>query len=239
VALGINPEKTIAWIGDFPLIHFFTTRKFGNVAQKYGTLEAAKLEGEIQKAVGSEVYSRIHLIPYGDKIWFDDIGKSFKYLQRFGQGVILKRSSDFIHVITLYVGDCYPILITDAKYTIMGILHGGYKQLKHRIVKKAIQLIQTKFKIELSSIILGIGPGIKECCYRTKLLRKANLLQMILDQAQESGVKQIFVAGVCTYCTKLEGEEDYLFFSHQRARRQREPEGRFAAVLTSRLIGSG
>jgi len=234
VALGINPEKTIAWIGNFPLVHFFTTKKFGNVAQRYENPQTEQLEEEIRKLTGGVEYSRIHLVPHGKEILFDDVPKRFEYLQQFGQGIIIKRDSNYIHVITLYVGDCYPILITDREYEIIGILHGGYRQLKYKFVEKIIQLICEKTKIEPESLILGIGPGIKRCCYR------ADLLRMIIAQALRSKVQQqnIFIAGTCTCCTKLEPNE-YLFFSHRRSKQQKESEGRFAAVLTSLLKGSG
>ena len=231
MALGINAEKTIAWIEEFPLSHFFTTKRFGNVARKYGPIDATRLEAEIQRFVGKE-YSRIHLIPHGKDICFMDADKSFQG-NPSAQGVILRRNPEFTYVLTLYPADCYPILLTDSRYKIIGLLHGSWKQLKQKIIERAIALIQTETKLDPQSIIVGIGPGIKKCCYHK------DLLAMILKQVDKYKIEKVFIAGTCTYCTKLEGEEDYLFFSHRRSKVLPEPEGRFAAVLTSQLIGSG
>lgn len=230
MALGINSEKTIAWIGEFPLIHFFTTKKFGNVASRYGEVDLTRLEEQIQKLAG-EKFSRIHLMPYGNEVLIEKNSKiTFHYLQRYGQAIFVKQVPETVQVLTIYPADCYPLFFTTSDYSVLGLIHGSFQQLKSKVIERAMQVVPKRLRIEPATFVVGIGPGIKKCCY------KVDLLEMILQQLERAGIKKIFIAGTCTSCTKLEGEEDYLFFSHRRSKKLK---GRFAAVLTSKPVGSG
>ena len=146
-----------------------------------------------------------------------------------GNAVItLERSA----VLSLFPADCYPIFLTDKTNSFVALIHGSLAAVKKgRIVERTIEVARGQSGAWPDELIVGIGPGIKDCCYKRGWLKKKkiDLLRMILKQGEGIPAENFFIADACTACG--EWKEDYLFFSHYRSRTQHEPEGRFGAFV--------
>lgn len=141
--------------------------------------------------------------------------------------------------------DCVPILFYDPGRSVVGIAHAGWKGTLRKVAQTTVEAMHREFGSRRQDIFAGIGPSIGPDHYQigedvirevqkvfperaSSLLRsgedgvkldlwKAN--QLILE---ESGVKEIEVAGICTACHL----EDW--YSHRAERGQT---GRFGAVI--------
>lgn len=161
-------------------------------------------------------------------------------------------------VLELCPADCHPIIITNRDKDFLALIHGGYKALEKDLIKKAKPekvvpyLASGKKDINPETVGVLIGPGIRDCCYQFDLLkllgvglskrwrsfinwkkRSLDLLGFIIDELKRVEIpeKNIIYSDVCTSCSKR-NEEDYLFFSHRRAVRTGEKEGRFLALAS-------
>ena len=232
--LRIDPARKISFLEGFPsthLVHFFTLKALGNLAQKYG-MEAKQNQGKVWfylEEMGLSPEHWIHLVPSRDPSMIiisrpEEIPsekRSFK-----GNAVItLERNT----VLSLFPADCYPVFITDRAYSFLALIHGSLAAVKKGIVERTIDvLLESESDTGLEELIVGVGPGIGKCCYQRRF-RKIDLLEMILQQLPGIPEKNIFTAGICTACSKW--NDDYLFFSHRRSQLTGEPEGRFGAFV--------
>ncbi len=225
--LRIDTERKIAFVEGFPLIHLFTLRSFGNMAVKYG-LEAKDHQKKVWsylEEMGLRKENWIHLIPSKDpgKI----VLSPNKGTDVFANAVIVFQQGV---VLSLFAGDCYPIFVTDKTHSFLALIHGSEAALRRgRIVQRTIKDTSFASGARPDDLVVGIGPGIKKCCYK-RGLKRVDLLGMILEQMGEIPEDNIFIAGVCTACSKW--ENDYLFFSHRRSKKTGEPEGRFGAFVS-------
>jgi len=229
--LRIDPERKISFIDGFPLAHFFTLQSFGNTAKNFGPeAEQNQLKAWLYlKKMGLSPKNWIHLIPSKDpsRIVISKPEEALSQIRTFkGNAVIsLERNA----VLSLFPADCYPIFITDKTYSFLALVHGSLAAVrKGRIVERTIEAARLESDAWPDELIIGIGPGIKECCYK-RGMKGIDLLETILRQLEEIPRKNIFIADVCTACGKR--KDDYLFFSHQRSKKTKEPEGRFAAFV--------
>ena len=126
--------------------------------------------------------------------------------------------------------DCLPIVICDALYPMVSIVHAGWRGTKKKIVMKAI-LAMEALGSKRDSMIALLGPSIGPCCYEVKGdiyaifqdngfpghifhnhnnslfldLRKANTWML-----EAGGIKKIYALNMCTHCN------DGLFHSFRR-----------------------
>ncbi len=64
--------------------------------------------------------------------------------------------------------DCLPILVTDKKGLIHGVIHAGWRGLRKRVIGKTLNLINRKFGIGPSNLRIYIGPHICVFHYEVK-----------------------------------------------------------------------
>ena len=76
-------------------------------------------------------------------------------------GFITKKKNIVLGIIT---ADCYPVFFYDPKRLVIGILHAGYKGIIERIVVHMLDVLGDMGCIA-EDIIVGVGPGIGQCCY--------------------------------------------------------------------------
>lgn len=120
-------------------------------------------------------------------------------------------------VLVIKTADCLPILFYCPKEKKVAAIHAGREGLIKGIIEKTIEL----FKFP-SSLIVGIGPHIRDCCYYLrgkakkyekvskfdKYIKKRNkkiyfnLTQMAIDKLLKSKVKKenIEDSKICTFC---------------------------------------
>lgn len=65
----------------------------------------------------------------------------------------------------VFTADCMPILLWEEKQRLIGALHAGWRGAAKKILSRAIELMQSRWKIKPSNIHLSIGPHIQNCCY--------------------------------------------------------------------------
>ena len=128
--------------------------------------------------------------------------------------------------VAVSVADCLPILIADPERRAVGAVHGGWRSLAGGIVENAIQAMTRTFDTNPRDLVVGIGPGIRPCCFEVgsevidafaaagyaAAARVAtpsaaakpycNLAAVARAQAVRSGVPDSAVAdvGLCTRC---------------------------------------
>ncbi len=67
--------------------------------------------------------------------------------------------------VAVSVADCLPILIADPERRAIGAVHGGWRCLAGGIVENAIQAMTRLFDANPRDLVVGIGPGIRPCCF--------------------------------------------------------------------------
>ena len=80
--------------------------------------------------------------------------------------------------LTITVADCLPIFIYDPENEIVGLVHGGWRNLAGNILALTIKKMTENFGSISGDILAGIGPGISQCHFEVKedLLREFKIL---------------------------------------------------------------
>lgn len=152
--------------------------------------------------------------------------------QTFGCDAMVTRDKGV--VLFMLTADCFPVVVYDIKK--VALVHLGYKNA-------GVGLIQKVLKMFDKDISVFVGPGIRRESYIFEdvvqkddpqwqpFLEKTSdgkwmvdLAGFIRKQTGEMGVTNIEDCGIDT-------AKDLNYFSHYRAVRSREPEGRFATVV--------
>ena len=128
--------------------------------------------------------------------------------------------------VAVSVADCLPILIADPERRAVGAVHGGWRCLAGGIVENAIQAMTQAFDTNPRHLVVGIGPGIRPCCFEVgsevieafaaagyaeevRVATQSASARLYFDlaavaraQAVRSGVPESAVAdvGLCTRC---------------------------------------
>jgi len=149
--------------------------------------------------------------------------------------------------VTLFMrfADCVPILLHDPKKNVVGVVHAGWQGTVKKILREAIQAMQTVYGSKPADVLPGIGPSIGPDHYeigpdviervRGSFNGDADALLQARDghihfdlwaanrlTLEQAGVGQVEVAGLCTACHP----EDW--YSH---RAQKGKTGRFGALI--------
>lgn len=61
--------------------------------------------------------------------------------------------------------DCLPIIIADPDGSTASVIHAGRRSTELAITAKTIELLAGRFNCDPSKLKVGIGPGIRRCCY--------------------------------------------------------------------------
>jgi polyphenol oxidase len=123
----------------------------------------------------------------------------------------------------MVVGDCFPVVIFDPTKNMLAMVHCGRSGIEGKIVNRVIERLSDK-GVNASNLVVKIGPGIRKESYVVDE-QHIDLLGLLMKQLDECGVKSenIEDCGIDTY-------EDTNYFSHYRAKRNNQSEGRFGVV---------
>ncbi len=132
--------------------------------------------------------------------------------------------------LTITVADCFPLYFYDPIQKIVGLAHAGWRGVGRNIVKNVIRAFVKSFSSKPKDILLGIGPGIRQCHFTVKqdvaqqvlkaepeaagglraheqfIEKKSDneyaidLEGIIMEQARNEGVVNIEASRACTYC---------------------------------------
>lgn len=154
------------------------------------------------------------------------------YIKLETDGLISQNPGQILAVKT---ADCLPVLIFNPKKKMVAAIHAGRQGLRKGILQETIAKMGYA-----SSLIIGIAPHIKKCCYsfalQDKRLWKENardpfwedyiqkkdntlyldLTQVAIDQLEKLGVQQknIEISEFCTFCAQKR------FFSARARKKQ-------------------
>ena len=133
-------------------------------------------------------------------------------------GLITKDKDIFLCIFT---ADCMPIFMASKDYSVVAIVHAGWRGLAGGIIKKTTTKFLEVFSISPKDIVVYIGPHILQCCYQVG----ADLIQTFnrpLDehyfslsfeaqqQFKKLGVKTFYSNNYCT-C-----HENEMFYSYRK-----------------------
>lgn len=126
-------------------------------------------------------------------------------------------------LIGIQVADCVPVLLSDTKKSVLGVVHAGWRGTAAELLKKTINSMCDKFSSVPEDIKIALGPSIRLCCYHVGYDVLESVIKATgsgdyhnkktdaycLDlatankyQAISSGIpeKNIWMSQECTYC---------------------------------------
>jgi YfiH family protein len=137
--------------------------------------------------------------------------------------------------VVVRTADCVPVLMYDRRRKAVAAVHAGWRGALAGIVPKTIELMVTRFAIQLDDLRVSIGPSAGPCCYEVdeavleplrsgrsdwaSLLRddrgskaRLDLKALARRQIAETGIRaeHITSVNVCTVCHPV------LFYSYRR-----------------------
>ncbi len=147
-------------------------------------------------------------------------------------------------VLFLMTADCLPAVLYDPMQKVLALAHLGWKPTNEKLLKKVIQILEKDFHSQPKDILVTIGPGIQKESYKLVSRREemtpewdlflqelpsgeiaVDLVGYNLAQLKELGV---LPTNISTSLIDTAVNKEY--FSHYRAVRTEEPEGRFATI---------
>lgn len=232
------------------LIRGFSNAGYGNMSFKWCTSAEVKINRlnflsalslNPQKGVTSELVHGDHVARVDESLaGFGILELNYK-LQ--ADGLITNKPGLFLmHV----VGDCASITLYDPEHNAIGLAHSGWRGTNLHLPEKIVQRMKEEFGTDPDKLRIEIGPSIHKCCYAhvdhavlrlpewKQYLQKdnfnnwhVNILQFILDQLINSGVRPAFIStsDICTAHSPG-------FYSNYRDKKNGEAhEKRFAAII--------
>ena len=82
-------------------------------------------------------------------------------------GLITNQENVFLMIKT---ADCFPVLFFDPKNKAVGAVHVGWRGAIEKIFLNTLLKMIDQFGSNPKDIVVGIGPGIKACCFKHKNL---------------------------------------------------------------------
>ena len=124
-------------------------------------------------------------------------------------------------ILCIFTADCMPVFLASRDYSVVAMVHAGWRGLAGGIIESATIRFLEDFGISPQDIFAYIGPHISKCCYRVgDELKKAfnrpteeeffSLSQEAQSQMKKLGIKRVFVNSHCT-CHEYE-----MFYSYRR-----------------------
>jgi len=123
--------------------------------------------------------------------------------------------------LAVFTADCMPVFMTSRDYSVIALVHAGWRGLAGGILESALISFKKDFGILPQDVFTYIGPHISKCCYEVGSdVKKAfdvpesekylSLSEQAEKQLRSFGVKRVYLN---ENCTCHEGE---LFFSYRR-----------------------
>ena len=69
--------------------------------------------------------------------------------------------------LTVFSGDCLPILYYDPVRRVVGAAHAGWRGTAAGIAARTVETMRSRFGCRPEDILAAIGPGISQCCFET------------------------------------------------------------------------
>ncbi len=234
------------------LVYSFSTVADGNMSFKWG--EGREVEANKERFLGSlgiPLASCVQMQILDDAVVREvapgEAGVSLRKDHVLEADALVTDKKDIF--LFLVIADCLPAIFFDGKKSVVSLAHLGWKSTDKRLAPAVVAFMEGHYGSSPADIVVRIGPGVKKESYRfpNPLQKELNagwkpFLDYSADgftaidlagynrrQLIDAGVREenILVSDVDTITSRD-------FFSHYRARRTGEREGRFAAVAGMR-----
>lgn len=144
----------------------------------------------------------------------------------------------------LLTADCVPLTLYDPEHHAIALVHLGWKSTDLLLAHSAVRAMEREFTTNASDIVASIGPCISATSYvQRDVIQKSkpawapylhdtdtgtaiDVPGYVIDQLVAAGVPRIHISA-----PTVDTATDLHYFSHYRAVRTGEPEGRFATVV--------
>ncbi len=214
---------------NFPELHYGISERKDGSMRIIGKAEQDKfVQGNRQRFLESRSIKGKVVVPrlmHSNNVVIvtqDNFSKTFE-----ADGFITSSSSVFL---TITVADCFPLYFYDPVQKVIGLAHAGWRGVGKNIVKNIVKMFVNSFNSKQKDILLGIGPGVRQCHFMVKqdvaqqflkaepeaagglrayeqfIEKKGdgeytiNLEGIIMEQAKNEGVMNIEASRACTYC---------------------------------------
>lgn len=161
------------------IVHFFTTKKCGNIAFHVNDNEESVINNHIKIAKDFH-YNHNKLIwmkqIHSDKVEIINSENNFTNVPICDALITDKKNVP----IMVMVADCTPIILYDYKNQLISVIHAGRKGAFENIVSKTVKTMQKNYQSNIKNIIAILGPSIKSCCYEVgeEINEEAKKLQL-------------------------------------------------------------
>jgi YfiH family protein len=156
----------------------YSTRRFGNMAFKYGeTEEVVSNRKGFMKAVGVNIKNSVFMRPNHGKA-IEIVDSSHKGRGAYAAGTSVGPADAMITfekgvALGLNSADCVPLIMTTKTADVLALVHAGRVGTDARIAKTTIRKIAS-YGIKPADLIVGIGPAIQKSCYKLEYLETTN-----------------------------------------------------------------
>ena len=231
------------------LVHGFSTIADGNMSFRWGKEEEViKNKQKFLESLGVHPASCVQMQVLDDavvrEITPEEAGISLEKDHVLEADALVTDRKDLF--LFLVIADCLPMIFFDRKRSVVSLAHLGWKSTDQKLAPAVVGFMKEHYGSCPADIVVGIGPGVKKGSYRfpnplQRGLRKE--WELFLDhstagftaidvvgynrrQLIDAGIREenISVSDVDTITSRD-------FFSHYRAQRAGEKEGRFAAAV--------
>ena len=205
--------KKISYIQDknFPVPHLTTVKSCGNMKDEQQRVKFCQNNNINHKNI---VFAQQVHGTFVKKVSKQDCGTFIAECD----GLITNEKNITLAVFT---ADCMPVFMTSRDYSVIALVHAGWRGLAGGILESALISFKKDFGILPQDVFTYIGPHISKCCYEVGSdVKKAfdvpesekylSLSEQAEKQLRSFGVKRVYLN---ENCTCHEGE---LFFSYRR-----------------------
>lgn len=221
----------------------------GNMSMRYGDHAEVVHHRErfLEKKGGSLDECVVMQLEHGDvvtRVGATDRGKGAR---TWGEGIFAEALMTNEPGVTLFMltADCLPLAYYDPKHHAIALAHLGWKPTDLHLALKVVEEMHKEFGSDPADIRVTIGPGIrKESYIQKEVLQKESSKWKYFLKEMSNGetsinlvgynIAVLVAAGIDTKhitSSTVDTVKDPNYFSHYRATRTGEPEGRFATIL--------
>lgn len=248
---------------EFPrLIHGISNRADGNMSFKYGPVdEVIKNRTAFFAQLGLTLDDGVIMGVLNTDV-VEDARQEHRGLgmrDRHGamQADALVTNTPGVYL-TLFTADCFPMVFYDPVKHIVALAHVGWRSSEAKLARRVIEALRENWGSHPANIVVAAGPGIHAVSYRKEKpevggiigwqpfleggsdgFTSVDLIGYNRDQLAKAGVQPQHMS-----FSPVDTAASPEFFSHYRAKRSGETEGRFLTVVglalnRSEASGSG
>lgn len=169
---------TVYQLKEFPLWHGFFGRNGGFGEAPYASLNTAyKTEDSASPQNREKLFRVTGLLENPIRILNPCHGEKVAFVEDAEwaserEGVLIQTDAAITRTANTYfllsTADCLPVIFTDHKRSLAGIMHLGWRNIVAGFPAIVMAAVEARYGIKADEMIFGIGPSIYPCCYEFK-----------------------------------------------------------------------